>query len=66
MLNYRKKHLPRIVFELNPETIKFNNMFDGEEISGYILYNHKTRSVNIPCFKATTFSQFGEGFEGIL
>jgi hypothetical protein len=25
-----------MLFELNPETIKFNNMFDGEEISGYL------------------------------
>jgi hypothetical protein len=58
------KEKSKLLFELNPETIKFNNMFDGEEISGYILYNHKTRSVNIPCFKATTISQLGGGFEG--
>ncbi len=58
------KEKSKLVFELNSEAIKFNNMFDGEEIRGYILYDHKTRSVNIPCFKATTISQFGDGFEG--
>jgi len=58
------KEKSKLVFELNPEAIKFNNMFDGKNTSGYILYNPKTRSVNIPCFKATTISQFGDGFEG--
>jgi len=58
------KEKSKLLFELNPEAIKFNNMFDGKEVSRYILYNPKTRSVNIPCFKATTISQFGDGFEG--
>jgi hypothetical protein len=58
------KEKSKLLFELNSESIKFNNMFGGEKISGYILYNPKTSSVNIPCFKATTISQFGDGFEG--
>ncbi|WP_069472085.1 fibrinogen-like YCDxxxxGGGW domain-containing protein [Candidatus Marithrix sp. Canyon 246] len=58
------KEKRKLLFELNFDSIKFKDMFDGEKVSGYILYNPKTRSVNIPCFKATTTSQFGDGFEG--
>jgi hypothetical protein len=28
------------------------------------LYDHKTRSVKIPCFKVTTIAKFGDGIEG--
>jgi len=58
------KEKRKLLFELNFDSIKFKNMFDGKKVSGYILYNPKTRSVNIPCFKATTISQFDDGFEG--
>uniref|UniRef100_UPI00114CCBAE hypothetical protein n=1 Tax=Candidatus Marithrix sp. Canyon 246 TaxID=1827136 RepID=UPI00114CCBAE len=61
---YLEDILVPFINELNFDSIKFKNMFDGEKVSGYILYNPKTRSVNIPCFKATTTSQFGDGFEG--
>ncbi len=61
---FEKKHLPRIVFELIPWSINFKNTFDGKNTSGYILYDHKTRSVKIPCFEVTTIAKFGDGIEG--
>jgi len=54
----------KLVFELIPWSINFKNTFDGENTSGYILYDYKTRSVNIPCFEVTTIAKFGDGFEG--
>jgi hypothetical protein len=36
-------------------------MFEGEETSGYILYDHQTRSVYIPCFKVATIADIGDG-----
>jgi hypothetical protein len=39
-------------------------MFDGDDTSGYILYDYKTRSVNIPCFEVATIAKFGDGIEG--
>ncbi|WP_069473099.1 hypothetical protein [Candidatus Marithrix sp. Canyon 246] len=39
-------------------------MFEAEQTSGYILYNHKKRSVKIPCFKVMTIANFGNGIEG--
>jgi len=56
--------LPRIVFELIPWSINFKNTFNGENTSGYILYDYKTRSVKIPCFEVTTIAKFGDGIEG--
>ena len=47
-----------------PWSINFKNIFDGENTSGYILYDHKTRSVKIPCFEVTTIAKFGDGIEG--
>jgi len=32
--------------------------------NGYILYDHKTRSVKIPCFEVSTIAKFGDGIEG--
>jgi hypothetical protein len=61
---FEKKHLPRIVFELIPWSINLKNMFDGDDASGYILYDHKTRSVKIPCFEVTTIAKFGDEIEG--
>jgi hypothetical protein len=54
----------KLVFELIPWSINFKNTFDGENTSGYILYDYKTRSVNIPCFEVTTIAKFGDGIEG--
>ncbi|WP_069472945.1 hypothetical protein [Candidatus Marithrix sp. Canyon 246] len=54
----------KLVFELIPWSINFKNMFDGKNTSGYILYDHKTRSVKIPCFEVTTIAKFGDGIEG--
>jgi hypothetical protein len=54
----------KLVFELIPWSITNKNMFDGENTSGYILYDSKTRSVNIPCFQVTTIAKFGDGIEG--
>jgi hypothetical protein len=54
----------KLVFELIPWSINFKNTFNGENTSGYILYDHKTRSVKIPCFKVTTIAKFGDGIEG--
>jgi hypothetical protein len=39
-------------------------MFEGEETSGYINYDHETRSVYIPCFKVATIAEIGDGIEG--
>jgi len=61
MFNYKKKHLPRIVFELIPWSINVKATFEGENASGYILYHHKTRSVEIPCFEVTTIAKLGDG-----
>jgi hypothetical protein len=54
----------KLVFELIPWSINFKNTFDGKNTSGYILYDHKTRSVKIPCFEVTTIAKFGDGIEG--
>ncbi len=54
----------KLVFELIPWSINFKNMFEGEETSGYILYDHKTRSVEIPCFEVMTIAKLGDGIEG--
>jgi phage protein U len=54
----------KLVFELIPWSINFKNIFNGENTSDYILYDHKTRSVNIPCFEVTTIAKFGDGIEG--
>jgi hypothetical protein len=54
----------KLVFELIPWSINFKNMFEGEETSGYILYHHKTRTVDIPCFEVTTIAKLGDGIEG--
>jgi hypothetical protein len=58
------KEKNRFEFELIPSSITFNQMFEGEETSGYILYDHKKRSVKIPCFKVMTIAKFGNGIEG--
>jgi hypothetical protein len=58
------KEKNRFEFELIPSSITFNEMFEGEETSGYILYDHKKRSVKIPCFKVMTIAKFGNGIEG--
>jgi hypothetical protein len=54
----------KLVFELIPWSINFKSMFEGEETSGYILYHHKTRTVDIPCFEVTTIAKLGDGIEG--
>ncbi len=54
----------KLLFKLNPQSIKFKSMFKGESTSGYILYDHKNRSVKIPCFEVTTIAKFGNGIEG--
>jgi hypothetical protein len=54
----------KLVFELIPWSINFKNIFDGKNTSGYILYDHKTRSVKIPCFEVSTIAKFGDGIEG--
>jgi phage protein U len=54
----------KLVFELIPWSINFKNTFNGENTSDYILYDHKTRSVKIPCFEVTTIAKFGDGIEG--
>jgi hypothetical protein len=54
----------KLLFKLNPQSIKFKSMFDGENTSGYILYDHKNRSVDIPCFQVNTIATFGDGVEG--
>jgi hypothetical protein len=54
----------KLVFELIPWSINFKNMFDGDDTSGYILYDYKTRSVKIPCFEVSTIAKFGDGIEG--
>jgi len=54
----------KLVFELIPWSINFKNIFDGKNTSGYIFYDHKTRSVKIPCFEVTTIAKFGDGIEG--
>jgi hypothetical protein len=51
-------------FELIPWSINLKAMFEGEETSGYILYDHQTRSVYIPCFKVATIAEIGDGIEG--
>lgn len=58
------KEKSRFEFELIPSSITFNEMFEGEETSSYILYDHKKRSVKIPCFKVMTIAKFGNGIEG--
>ncbi|WP_069471797.1 hypothetical protein [Candidatus Marithrix sp. Canyon 246] len=42
----------------------FKNTFNGDDASGYILYDHNTRSVKIPCFEVTTIAKFGDAIEG--
>jgi hypothetical protein len=54
----------RFEFELIASSITFSNMSEGKDTSGYILYNHKKRSVKIPCFKVMTIAKFGNGIEG--
>ncbi len=54
----------KLVFELIPWSINFKNTFAGKDTNGYILYDYKTRSVNIPCFEVTTIAKFGDGIEG--
>jgi hypothetical protein len=54
----------KLVFELIPWSITNKNMFNGDDTSGYILYDHKTRSVNIPCFEVVTTAIFGDAIEG--
>ncbi|WP_069473726.1 BspA family leucine-rich repeat surface protein, partial [Candidatus Marithrix sp. Canyon 246] len=54
----------KLVFELIPWSINFKNTFNGENTSGYILYDHNTRSVKIPCFEVTTIAKFGDGIQG--
>ena len=54
----------KLVFELIPWSINFKDMFEGKETSGYILYDYKTRSVDIPCFEVTTIAKLGDGIEG--
>jgi hypothetical protein len=54
----------KLVFELIPWSITNKNMFNGDNTSGYILYDHKTRSVNIPCFEVVTTAIFGDAIEG--
>jgi len=51
-------------FELIPWSINLKAMFEGEDTSGYILYDHETRSVYIPCFKVATIADIGDGIEG--
>jgi hypothetical protein len=51
-------------FELIPWSINFKVMFEGEDTSGYINYDHETRSVYIPCFKVATIAEIGDGIEG--
>ncbi|WP_216092589.1 hypothetical protein, partial [Candidatus Marithrix sp. Canyon 246] len=54
----------KLVFELIPWSINFKDKFNGDDTSGYILYDYKTRSVNIPCFEVTTIAKLGDGIEG--
>ncbi|WP_141700044.1 hypothetical protein [Candidatus Marithrix sp. Canyon 246] len=54
----------KLIFELIPWSINFKNTFNGDDASGYILYDHKTRSVKIPCFEVTTIAKFGDGIQG--
>jgi hypothetical protein len=54
----------KLVFELIPWSINFKDMFEGKDISGYILHHYETRSVDIPCFKVTTIAHIGDGIEG--
>jgi hypothetical protein len=54
----------KLIFELIPWSITNKNMFNGDDTSGYILYDHKTRSVNIPCFQVVTTAIFGDAIEG--
>ncbi|WP_171900410.1 hypothetical protein, partial [Candidatus Marithrix sp. Canyon 246] len=53
----------KLVFQVIPWSINVKGTLEGENISGYILYHHKTRSVEIPCFKVTTIAPLG-GIEG--
>jgi len=54
----------KLVFEFIPWSINFKNTFNGNDTSGYILYDYKTRSVKIPCFEVTTIAKFGDGIQG--
>ncbi len=54
----------KLVFQLIASSIKFKGIFEGKNTSGYILYDYKTRSVQIPCFEVTTIAKFGNGIEG--
>ncbi len=51
-------------FELIPWSINLLAMFEGKDTSGYINYDHETRSVYIPCFKVATIAEIGDGIEG--
>jgi hypothetical protein len=50
----------KLVFELIPWSINFLGMFSGEDTSGYITYNYKTREVHIPCLLASTKATIGD------
>ncbi len=54
----------KLVFQVIPWSINVKGTLEGENTSGYILYHHKTRSVEIPCFKVTTIAKLGDGIEG--
>ncbi len=54
----------KLVFELIPWSINFKGMLEGKNTSGYILYDYKTRTVEIPCFEVMTIAKLGDGIEG--
>ncbi len=39
-------------------------MLEGKNTSGYILYDYKTRTVEIPCFEVMTIAKLGDEIEG--
>jgi hypothetical protein len=64
IFNVQLQEKVKDAFELIPWSINLKGMFEGEETSGYILYDHETRSVYIPCFKVATIAEIGDGIEG--
>ena len=49
------------VFELIPWSVNLKSMFDGENTSSYILYDHNSKSINIPCVEISSNDNETEG-----
>ena len=62
--NLQLEEVNKRLFKLNRQSIMLKKMFEGEDTSGYILYDRKTRSLTVPCFKVNTISTFNNGMKG--